>query len=312
MAKDVARISVIIPTFMREELLCQCLMDVLQQTYAQFETIVVDQTAQHKPETEVFLRSLLDRIRYSRLDRPSVTAACNEGARVASGSILVFLDDDVRISDREFLHKHAACYGDLSVGAVAGRVQDPRHPGGVPYDPRSLDPVWGWSYTGWDHHTHADVVTTPGANMSCRKNLFIQLGGFDECFTGNAVRFENDFCLRMRTAGFRVIFDPAAEVVHHYDSEGGHNNRHLYGTSEESHAWYVSYFRNMVYVTVKHIPMRVWPLACWNLWRQHVFNRPFLQIGLPFVFARQCVFVRGVWQGLLAGRRATGHGAHNK
>lgn len=312
MAKDVVHISVIIPTFKREELLCQCLLDVMQQTYSEFETIVVDQTVQHKPETEAFLKSLRGQIRYIRLDRPSVTAACNEGARVASGSILMFLDDDVRISDPEFLHKHAACYGDVSVGVVAGRVEDPRQPKGVPYDPRSLDPVWGWYHAGWDHHTHTEAVTAPGANMSCRKNLFIQLGGFDECFTGNAVRFENDFCLRMRSIGYRVIFKPDAKVVHRYDSEGGQNNRHLYGTSEESHAWYASYFQNMAYMTVKHMPMQTWSLVCWRLWRQHVCNRLFLCQGWRFVYHRHRMFLKGLREGFQVSRGMFTHGESHR
>ena len=138
--------------------------------------------------------------------------------------------------------------------------------------------------------------------MSCRKRIYAELSGFDEGFTGNAVRFENDFCLRALRTGYRVIFKPTAEVVHHYDSDGGHNNRHLYGTTEESHAWYASYFRNMIYMTVKHMPMRTWPLVCWKLWRQHVCNRPFLSQGWRFVFRRHRVFLKGFRDGFQVGR----------
>ena len=305
-------LSVVVPTFEREELLCQCLEDVLMQDYACFETIVVDQTKTHRSDTVRFLDRIAPRIRHVKLNQPSVTAACNVGAGLATGEILVFLDDDVRILDHSLLARHADRFRDPSIGVVAGRVRNPARPQGDRFDPRSGEPIWGWYHTAWDHETETDVVTAPGANMSCRKDLFMKVGGFDEHFTGNAVRFENDFCLRIREAGYRVVFEPSAAVVHEYDSEGGHNNRHLYGTSEESHAWYASYFRNMVYVTVKHMPVRVWPLACWRLWRQHVCNRAFLRKGLPFVSARQRVFVRGVWQGLQAGRRASAHGTRNQ
>ena len=116
------RISVVIPTYEREDLLCQCIEDVLTQQYEAFETIVVDQTRQHLPATQAFLKSVEGQVRILRLERPSVTAACNAGGRVASGTILVFLDDDVRIRDPSFLRHHETCYANPTVGVVAGRV----------------------------------------------------------------------------------------------------------------------------------------------------------------------------------------------
>lgn len=302
------KLSVVIPTYKREERLCRCLEDVLRQDWPHIETIVVDQSPDHRPDTARFLRRVAPRICHVKLARPSVTHACNTGARLATGDILVFLDDDVQIPDRHFLKRHAGCYQDASVGIVAGRVRDAKGEGEQAYDPRASDPVWGWYYTTWDHAGRVDVVTAPGANMSCRKEIYTRLAGFDERFTGNAVRFENDFCLRTLRAGYRVIFEPSAEVVHYYDSEGGHDNRHLYGTSEESHAWYASYFQNMAYMTVKHMPVRTWPLVCWKLWRQHVCNRPFVRQGLRFMCVRHRVFVKGIQEGLRAGRRTAIHG----
>lgn len=302
------RLSVIIPTYGREERLCHCLEDVLAQACPEFETIVVDQTAQHRPDTMRFLEQVARRIRHVRLHQPSVTVACNVGAGLATGDLLVFLDDDIRIPHRDLLGRHAACYRDVSIGAVAGRVRNPENPRGDRFDPRSGDPIWGWYCTAWDHETRTDVVTAPGANMSCRKDLFTKLGGFDERFTGNAARFENDFCLRARNAGYRVVFEPSAEVIHYYNSEGGHSNRHLYGTSAESQAWYVSYFRNMVYATLKHMPVRVWPVVLWKLWRQHVGNGRFLRAGLRFALERHLVFAKGLREGWQVGRDAKAHG----
>lgn len=302
------KLSVVIPTYKREEHLCHCLEDVLQQKCPPFETIVVDQSLDHQPETTRFLRQIESRICHIRLTKPSVTEACNKGARHAAGDVVVFLDDDIRIPDRHFLSRHADCYQDTAIGIIAGRVRDARGGEGQGYDPRVSNPVWGWYYTNWDHAKRVEVVTAPGANMSCRKNLFVQIGGFDERFTGNAVRFENDFCLRALHAGYRVMFEPSAEVVHYYNSQGGHNNRHLYAMSEESHAWYASYFQNMTYMTVKHMPVHTWPLVCWKLWRQHVCNRPFLRQGWRFMYERHRTFMKGLHAGLQIGRETTALG----
>lgn len=295
------QVSVVIPTFGREDLLCRCVKDVLNQQHPAFETIIVDQTPRHLPETEVFLKSVADRVKVLRMERPSVTAACNEGARVASGEVLVFLDDDVQITDAHFLRRHKVCYENPAVGVVAGRVRDMHQASVSRYDPRSADPVWGWYFTNWDHDVRAEVVTAPGANMSCRKDLFQRLGGFDEMFVGNAVRFENDFCLRVRRAGYQILFEPTACVFHQYNSPGGHDNRHLFGKTQASHRWYVMYFRNMVYATVKHMPVGTWPAVLWNLWREHAFNRPFARIGVRFLSNRHRALISGIWQGVSAG-----------
>ncbi|NJR74718.1 MAG: glycosyltransferase family 2 protein, partial [Scytonema sp. CRU_2_7] len=53
-------ISVIIPTYGREEPLRDSIEDALKQDYPNYEIIVVDQTPQHKPEIESYLKELAD------------------------------------------------------------------------------------------------------------------------------------------------------------------------------------------------------------------------------------------------------------
>jgi GT2 family glycosyltransferase len=295
------RISVVIPTYGREALLCRCIEQVLAQEHPAFETIVVDQTPRHLPDTEVFLEKVKDRIRHVRLARPSLMGALNTALALARGEIVWLTDDDVQIAQRDLLARHEAAHRDPRVGGVAGYEDDPRRPGGSPYDPRSSDEVWGWYHSKWDHPVRADVVSAPGANVSFKRAVLEQIGGFDERFTGNAVRWENDVCLRVRRAGYRVIFEPDARVIHQPSgSAGGCENRHLLGREERSHRWYASYFRNMAYFSFKHMPVRTWPAVFWRLWRGHAFNRPFLGQGPAFIIRRNLAFVIGLGQGMAA------------
>jgi cellulose synthase/poly-beta-1,6-N-acetylglucosamine synthase-like glycosyltransferase len=57
-AQKTLSISVIIPTYNREEALRDTLVDVLKQDYPDYEVIVVDQTANHEPETQACLEDL--------------------------------------------------------------------------------------------------------------------------------------------------------------------------------------------------------------------------------------------------------------
>jgi GT2 family glycosyltransferase len=298
----VSTVSVVVPTYRREALLCQALEDLLGLARPDDEIIVVDQTPRHAPETAAYLARIRSRIVYLRQAQPSVVAAANRGLATARGEVVVFVDDDVRIPDRDFLAAHVANYDDPSVGGVAGRVLDAADPRPGPFDPRAMDPVWGFFSTRWDHDQRVEVTTAPGANMSFRRKLVLALGGFDERFVGNAFRWENDFCLRLRAAGYRVLFDPRPTVLHAYGSPGGNENRHLFGRAPESHAWYRAFFQNHLYVTLKHGPRRVLPRLLWRLWRGHVLNRPYAREGVGFLWARHRAFVEGLVGGLAAYR----------
>lgn len=295
--KVVATVSIVLPTFNREELLCQTLEDLIRLDWPKYEIIVVDQTPRHAPETQAYLDEIKDRILYLRRETPGVVAAANHGARASKGEIVLFIDDDIRIPDSQFIAMHIKNYDDPAVGGVAGRVLDARAPRAGAYDPRSSDPVWGFFHTGWDHATPCEVMTAPGANMSFRRDVILRVGGFDEHLVGNAFRWENDFCLRVKKAGYRVIYDPGPTVHHFYGSAGGNENRHLLGRDPASHGWYRDFFHNQVYVSLKHMPRPSVPVLLWRLYRGHVMNRPFAREGGRFLVARHLAFIGGVAKG---------------
>ncbi|MEO0844615.1 MAG: glycosyltransferase family A protein, partial [Cyanobacteria bacterium J06643_5] len=90
-------ISVIIPTYGREEALRDSIVDVLKQDYANYEVLVVDQTPKHKPEVEAYLKEQADsgKIQWYRLDWASLPGARNYAVRRSAGEIILFIDDDV-------------------------------------------------------------------------------------------------------------------------------------------------------------------------------------------------------------------------
>lgn len=101
-------ISVIIPTYAREEPLRDSLVDVLKQDYPNFEVLVVDQTPKHQPEIQAFLEELAaaGKIQWFHLDWASLPGARNYALRRAAGEIILFIDDDVQLQSG-FLAAHA-------------------------------------------------------------------------------------------------------------------------------------------------------------------------------------------------------------
>lgn len=288
------KVSIVVPTYAREERLCTTLADLLRQAWPASEVIVVDQTPAHQPATARYLAALGPRVRLLHQERPSVVAAVNRGVRAASGEIVLFVDDDIAIPDQDLIAAHVQNYADGTVGGVAGRVLAACDPRPGRFDPRSADAVWGFFHTGWDHDVRCDVTTAPGANMSFRRELVVRLGGFDERFTGNAFRWESDFCLRLRRAGYRTVYDPRPTVHHFYGTAGGNENRHLHGREAASHAWYRDFFHNQAYVTLKHMPRSTLPRLLWRLYRGHVMNAPYAREGLGFLAARHRAMLAGL------------------
>lgn len=118
-------ISVVIPTYGREEPLRDTIIDVLKQNYPHYEVLVVDQTPVHEPDVQKFLEDLAEvgKIHWFKLDWASLPGARNYAVRRSQGEILLFIDDDVQL-EPGYLAAHAKNYQRAEIGAVAGRVFD--------------------------------------------------------------------------------------------------------------------------------------------------------------------------------------------
>ncbi|MGH6692459.1 MAG: glycosyltransferase family 2 protein [Gammaproteobacteria bacterium] len=291
------KVSVIVATYRREALLCQTLRDALALQWSDLEIIVVDQTETHTPETRAFLHGVRDRLVHLSHRPPGVVAAENRGLAAARGDVVLFLDDDVRLPDPRLIAQHVENYADASIGGVAGRVLDAENPVEGRFDPRSQDRVSGFFHTGWTHPTRCEVTTAPGANASFRRDVLLAVGGADERFRGQAFRWENDLCLRVRGAGYRVMYDPRPTVHHFYRSPAGNENHHLHGRGRGSHRWYRDFFHNQIYVSLKHMPRASLGQLLWRLYRGHVLNRPYLREGVPVLAARHAAMLGGTLAG---------------
>lgn len=256
---NLPRISVIIPTYRREELLQETIAAVLEQDYPDFEAIVVDQTDHHKDEVQAALATLSEtgKIQWFRVDWASLPGARNYAVRRATGDIMLFLDDDVQLPEG-FLHAHAKNYIDRpEVGAVAGRVFDRMKladSGGSltieDLPPEAMDPGIAWYHIDLVHTVKPQqVLSVRGCNMSFRREVFEQHGlYFDERFRGSAVREESDFCLRFRRTGYKIWYDPDANLVHLGEETGG-----CHDISTRSLQYQFTFYHNHFFMGLKNL-----------------------------------------------------------
>lgn len=274
------KISVIVPTYCREEALRDTLADAIAQDYPNFEVLVVDQTRTHEPETEACLQQLAttSKIQWFKVDWASLPGARNYAVRRSSGDIILFIDDDVQMTPG-FLMAHARNYLEQAdVGAVAGRVFDrmklteSKKTRVIEYlPPEAMDPGVAWYHIDLVHTIKPQqVLTARGCNMSFRRELFERYGlHFDERFRGSAVREESDFCLHIRDTGYRIWYDPEAHLVHLGEETGG-----CHDISTRSLQYQLTFYHNHFLLGLKNLtPIQALRLFA-RLFDCHVLGRP--------------------------------------
>ncbi len=293
---DTPLISVVIPTYGREAVLCGSIKSVLAQSYPSYELIVVDQTQQHEPETQLFLDGLGGKpnVQFYKVPWASLPAARNYAIERANGSIFLFLDDDVDLPEG-FLAAHAQVYENRpEVGAVAGRVFDrmklseSQVPEIEMLPPEAMDPGVAWYHIDLVHTVKPQqVLTARGCNMSFRRSVFDQYGlRFDERFQGSAVREESDFCLRFRKTGMIIWYEPAAHLVHLGEETGG-----CHDISTKSLTYQMTFYHNHFLMALKSLtPSQVLRLSA-SLFDCHVLGHPPCnKSGSPFKVVTRFVF----------------------
>ncbi|NEO31573.1 MAG: glycosyltransferase family 2 protein [Symploca sp. SIO3C6] len=279
-------ISVIIPTYGREDPLQETLEDVLKQDYPAFEVLVVDQTPTHKPHIQQYLEKLASegKITWFRLQWASLPGARNYGVRRSSGEIILFIDDDVKMPVG-YLKSHARNYQERpEVGAIAGRVFDrmkledsqKSQTGDSPYEieylpSEAMDPGIAWYHIDLVHTIKPQrVISARGCNMSFRRDIFTKYGlQFDERFRGSAVREESDFCLRLRSTGYQIWYDPEAYLVHLGEETGG-----CHDISTRSLKYQRTFYHNHFLMALKNLTLFEQLRLFARLFDCHVLGHP--------------------------------------
>ena len=206
-------ISIVVPTYRRETVLTETIAHLLELDPRPAEILVVDQTEMHQEAVECALRNweAAGAIRLLRLVEPSITRAMNCGLCEARQNSVLFVDDDI-IPEPDLIQSHWVALERTGAALIAGRVIQPWHEG------KDLSKQEGFHFAstqaGWIH----DFM---GGNFAVRREIALELGGFDEQFVSVAYNFESEFAYRLRKAGHRIFYEPSASVHHLRASEGG-------------------------------------------------------------------------------------------
>jgi glycosyltransferase involved in cell wall biosynthesis len=213
------RITVVIPTFRRPEPLRRGLAALTAQVRPPDAVLVVVRPEDYGAREVV--RSVEHSLPVRTVDvlRPGLVAALNAGLDAADGDVVAFTDDDAE-PHADWLHRiEEVLASDERIAGVGGRDW-------VYYDDRLVDGQakivgnvsWYGRVTGnhhWGTGEPRDVYVLKGANMAFRRQPLSEVR-FDERLVGVGTEHHSELgaCLKLRSHGWRIVYDPSIGVDH--------------------------------------------------------------------------------------------------
>ena len=210
-------VSVIIPTYKRPDVLSRSIESVLNQSYDNYEIIVVDDNdpeSEERKRTETIMQSYCDNVKVSYVRHSynkNGSAARNTGFGMSKGKYIMFLDDDDEFT-KDKIQRQVTCLEDR-------------------------DMTWGACYTGYIRVNSDNEVVARGAEAregallveELKRNLFVHAGsnlmvrrcvmedlnGFDESFLRNQ---DVEFLVRLLKKYKLAYVDVTGLIVHVHQS----------------------------------------------------------------------------------------------
>jgi GT2 family glycosyltransferase len=221
--KDTPKVSIIIPTMGKMELVKPCIDSLLDKTtYPNYEVIILDNGRGKYPDGIQYLRD--KQFKVIEVNEPFNWARLNNiGTRHADGDLYLFLNDDIEITSGDWLHHLVRQAQREDVGAVGALLYYPN--GALQHTGVMLVNYGGGGIHLFHkrtpslniyrqlHQTVREVSANTGACLMVTRQKFEKIGGFDEelAVVGNDV----DLCLRLLEQGYRNIWTPLCNLIHH-------------------------------------------------------------------------------------------------
>ncbi len=264
------RVSVVINTYNRARQLERCLATLKEQTYRNFEVVVVNGPSTDRT-AEVLARH---GGKLQTMETPSrvLSVSRNEGIARARGELVAFIDDDA-VAHPRWLEELVPAFDDPATGAAGGLVyrmngRDVEFRNGI--IDREGFVLWHQPAPGlhWDWE-EGFLNTVSGNNCMFRRAALEKIGGFDERI--EYYHDEADVVLRLEQAGFRTVHRPEAVVYH--ESAASLNRKNGFELN-----WF-AIAKNTVYCALKNY---TGPFAGWRI-ALRVVRRVVRERAVPMV-----------------------------
>ncbi len=237
--QPVERVSIVIPTTADSPLLIECLASIVEKTtHSDYEILLMvgmgAGCSAAREETLAAAREI-PRVRVVEYEFPfNFSKVNNHAASLASGALLLFLNDDTRVITPDWLGIMAAHLALPGVGAVGSKLLFPdgtvQHAGVVLGFRGTADHVMRGFPNDADGYfgslsASREVSAVTGACLMLRAETYRSLGGMRECFA--SIYQDVDLCLRIRESGLSILHVANVELEHRESATRGSSYDHL-------------------------------------------------------------------------------------
>jgi glycosyltransferase involved in cell wall biosynthesis len=219
-------VSVIIPTKDRADLLARSASGVLDATsYPNLELLIVDHESTDRKARDLLAKLQFDpRVKVVPYSGAfNFSAINNLAVQRAKGSIVALVNNDIEVLKPDWLSEMVSLAVRAEIGAVGAKLLYPdgriQHAGVVvglgAFAGHSFHfvPAKDPCYLGHAMLARA-VSAVTAACLVVRKNVYLEVGGLNEIDLPVAFN-DVDFCLKIQAAGYRNVWTPFAELIHH-------------------------------------------------------------------------------------------------
>ncbi len=216
--------SIIIPHLNGRHHLDDCLNSLRQQTWADFEILLVDNGS--TDGTQEYVREQFPEVKLLELGQNrGFTGACNAGWRVAGGEFIILLNNDTEVDLNWLAEIVSAFQRRPDVGIVASKMllfdqRDHFHTAGDFYRVDGIPGNRGvWRQDVGQYDAEEEVFGACGGSSAYRRQLLDEIGFLDDDFFFSCE--DVDISWRAHLAGWRVLYVPTAVVYHKLKATGG-------------------------------------------------------------------------------------------
>ena len=226
-------VSIIIPSKDNPKVLERCLESIIKLTQdVTYEIVVIDNGSNE--ENKKYIEKMKDKLGFNYIYNPmefNFSHMCNAGAGYGKYGMLLFLNDDCEVRHSDWLRRLMNQALVLDTGAVGAKLHYP--------DSKIMQHCGIYSlYVGPAHKLQfkedvcayydrrnldvRNVIAATGACLMMRKEVFEEVGGFDE---GLRVAFNDvDLCYKIYEAGYNNVVDNEVQLWHHESLSRGSDN----------------------------------------------------------------------------------------
>jgi GT2 family glycosyltransferase len=222
------KISIIIPTWNTAQITLRCVDSILKNLPKDiFEIIIVDN---HSTDDTVKMFSRLKNVvnLIKNPDNYGYAKACNQGAKIATGNYLLFLNSDMRLTDSKLLNMAKHLASNLNIGVIGPKLLNPDLSVQASIFPpqtitNAIKEYWFNQKSSYSKYLVAEskpisVNAISGGAMLIEKEFFKSIGGWNEKY--HFYYEDMDLCRRIIDLHKDIVYYPNCTFIHDHGASG--------------------------------------------------------------------------------------------